>query len=116
MIWHDRIVLPDGTVILPEQVVELYVVLSSVVIHTEDGSEEERDLRHARIDRCTDMRDQNKVMIYEWDKVINSKGKIGNVRQNPNGLWEILWNNYPDPDPLAGWCDIITITGRKANE
>ena len=68
MNWMPRFVLPDGAVVLPEQLSMIYVKSQKVVVDYPDGyGWAERDISDARTDRPTGLTDRNGTAIFERD-------------------------------------------------
>ena len=105
-IWNDRIVLPDGTVVMPEQVNRI-----DLMTHNDNAAilvgDQWLSLNGARIDHCTFLTDKNGTMIYERDKVTDNYGKVHTVYQARSGAWRI------NGASIRYWSDIIEITGME---
>lgn len=86
-IWVDRLVGPDGLVVMPEDVAALFITAQKVILKRGDRV----DISGARRDRCTDMPDKAGVVIYERDRVRDvDNGRIYTVFAMPTGEWRMM--------------------------
>jgi len=105
-----RFVLPDGTVVMPEQVWTVYRTRNDAwFVEWEEG---DSPLATARRDRQTGMPDQNGKIIFERDILQASDGRQFRVHQSYNGLWLVIEIGREEggSDPLYAYQD-CAITG-----
>ncbi len=104
-----RIVLFDGTVIMPDEITRLEVCfingVDSVEIQTKT-----RGLYNSqfRTDRPTGMKDRTGKDIFERDKVMTPQRYTGTIIQH-YASWRVSWD---DPKFISdAWGEVFTITG-----
>ena len=109
-IWNDRIVLPDGTVVMPEQVNRI-----DLMTHNDNAAilvgDQWLSLNGARIDRCTFLPDSKGVTAFENDRVYDNANVLrGGTIVFSGGSFGIKWDNLKSESPIQS-VKYCTITG-----
>jgi hypothetical protein len=117
MIFRDRIVLKNGTVIMPENIDRVEVVgrgRSTIVSYDVERKNTYSVIAEEgmfRTDRPTGMVDSTGKEIFERDEAVIN-GAIGVICQEPNGAWLFdVDKNNAAVFMLSTICDRLTITG-----